>query len=208
VKLLDKNGVHLTSVDFVRFTWIEKNDDQEDQPDDEDEDGQEEDEEDESSVNYDDIAPVERVEDGTRYTTSPTIWVGVKPDSATGEQAHNSAMEILDLLKRYHVTDVDVEFRESEVNFAAGPELFAPVSDEDHLKDVIDNLSTALSLPIAGLKTKMQGTLGFYFRVGDELFAVTARHVLFKDNDPNVEYNYVGMFASLRKMREILNTPT
>jgi hypothetical protein len=75
VKLLDRNGVRLTSVDFIPFTWIEKNDDQEDQPDDEDE-------EDESSVIYDDIAPVE---DGTRYTTPPTICVGVKPDSTTSE---------------------------------------------------------------------------------------------------------------------------
>jgi len=141
-------------------------------------------------------------------TTPVTIWVGVRPGSTTGEQAHHAAMDILDLLKQYHVTDVEVAFRESQIKFSAGPELFAPVSDEDHLKDVIDNLSTALSLQIAGLKTKMQGTLGFYFRVGDDLYAVTAHHVLFKDDDPSVEYNYVGKFLSLRTMRAILTTPT
>ena len=130
------------------------------------------------------------------------------PDTTTGEQAYNSSRDILDLLKQYNITDVDVAYRESEVKFSGGPELFAPVSDLDPLKDVIDNLSTALSLPIAGLKTKMQGTLGFYFRIGEDIYAVTARHVLFKDNEANVEYNYVGTFLSLRQMRAILTTPT
>jgi len=50
-----------------------------------------------------------------------------------------------------------------------GPDLFAPVSDSDSLRDVIDNLSTPLSLPIAGWKTTIQGTLGCCFRVGDDL---------------------------------------
>lgn len=60
-----------------------------------------------------------------------------------------------------------------------------------------DNLSTQLSLPIAGLKTKMQGTLGFYFRIGEDLYAVTARHVLFNLNESKYEYHYVGTFLSL-----------
>ena len=54
----------------------------------------------------------------------------------------------------------------------------------------------------------MQGTLGFYFRIGEDLYAVTARHVLFKDNEANVEYHCVGAFLSLRQMRAILTTPT
>jgi hypothetical protein len=187
---LDKRGISLTSVDLVRFTWIETNDDQEDE---------EDSEEYEDNANYDDFAPIKPVEDGTRYTTPVTIWVGVTPNTLTGEVAHHSSRDILDLLQRYNITDVDVAYRESEVQSLAGPELFAPVSDENHLKDVIDNLSTALGLPIAGLKTKMQGTLGFYFRVGNALYAVTARHVLFKDSDPNDEYNYVGKLLSMRR---------
>jgi hypothetical protein len=146
--------------------------------------------------------------DGTVYITPVTIWVGVMPDTTTSEQAHNSSRDILNLLKQYNITDVDVAYRESEVKFSGGPELFVPVSDLDPLKDVIDSLSSPLSLPIAGLKTKMQGTLGFYFRIGEDLYAVTARHVLFKDNEANVEYNYVGMFLSLGQMRAILTTPT
>jgi hypothetical protein len=180
VKLLDKNGIQLTSVDLVRFR-VES--------------------EDEGDLNYDDFAPIEPALDRTVYTTPVTIWVGVKPDSTTGEQAHHAAMDILRLLELHQVTDVEVAFRESEVKFLAGPELFAPVRGQDSLKDVIDNLSTALSLPIAGMNTLMQGTLGFYFRVRDDLYAVTARHVLFNLADPNVEYEYVGKFFSLRMMR-------
>ena len=36
-----------------------------------------------------------------------------------------------------------------------GPALFAPVEDDDSLKDVIDNVSVALSIPIASRKTAM-----------------------------------------------------
>jgi hypothetical protein len=123
-----------------------------------------------------------------------TIWVGVLPDTLTGEVAHDSATEILELLKQHDITGVDVAYRESVVKFSHGPDLFAPVFDFDPLKDIIGNLSTPTSLPIAGLKTKMQGTLGHYFRIGNDLYATTARHVLFKSYESNGEYKYVGMF--------------
>ncbi|KAK7470057.1 hypothetical protein VKT23_001495 [Stygiomarasmius scandens] len=181
VKLLDQRGIQLSSVDLVRFTWIEKNNDQEDQADQEDQEDKEdqedeEDEEDEDNINYDDIAPVKPVVDGTVYITPVTIWVGVMPDTTTGEQAYNSSRDILDLLKQYNITDVDVAYRESEVKCLDGPKLLAPVSDLDPLKDIIDSLAL----------------LGFTFKVGEDLYAVTARHVLFKDNEANVEYNYVA----------------
>jgi hypothetical protein len=111
------------------------------------------------------------------------IWVGVLPDTLTGAVAHESATEILGLLG---IASVDV-YRESVAKFLHGPDLFAPVSDLDPLKDVIDNLSTPLSLPIAGRKTTMQGTLGCYFRVGNDLYATTARHNVFPLNGDNEE---------------------
>jgi len=86
--------------------------------------------------------------------------------------------------------------------------VFAPVSDLDPLKAVIDPMTTALGLPIAGLKAlKIQGTMGFYFRVGKDLYAVTARHILFPEDEGNNTYSYVGAFFSPR-MRAILTTPT
>ncbi|KAH9931504.1 uncharacterized protein B0H18DRAFT_1093306 [Fomitopsis serialis] len=185
-----ERGIQLSSVDLVRFTWVEKNDDQEDQEDDDDDEEGQEGQDD--VTNYDDIAPITPVVDGTVYTTPVTIWVGVMPETTTGEHAYNPSRDILNLLQQYNITDVDVAYRESEVKFSGSPELFAPVSDLDPVKDVIDSLSTPLSLPIAGSKTKMQGTLGFYFRIEEDLYAVTARHVLFRANEANVECNYVA----------------
>ena len=122
------------------------------------------------------------------------------PDTLTGEEAFHSSNDILDLLKEHGISDIDVAYRESVARgFFSGPELFAPVSDLDPLKAVIDPVTTALGLPIAGLRTlKKQGTMGFYFRVGKVLHAVTAHHVLFPEDEGNNPYSYVGMFVSPR----------
>lgn len=112
------------------------------------------------------------------------MWIGVLPDSTNGDTAFNSAQDIIKLLKRHDIEDIDIAFRESEVQLLAGPILYAPVNDAHPLKTVIDWVTTPLSLPIAGLKTRhIQGTLGFYFKVGEDLYGVTARHVLFRDNE-------------------------
>ena len=46
---------------------------------------------------------------------------------------------------------------------------------------------------------KSQGTMGFYFRVGEDLYAVTARHVLFPDDEGNDPYTYIGTLFSLSR---------
>ena len=43
--------------------------------------------------------------------------------------------------------------------------LFPTIEDCEPLKEVINNVSIILSLPISGLKTTMQGTMGPYFHV-------------------------------------------
>ncbi|TFY57033.1 hypothetical protein EVG20_g8701 [Dentipellis fragilis] len=183
VELLKSKGIKLSSVEFVRFTWLNEDDCQEVEDDSEGDDSQE----DGNDLRYEDIPDIEPVEYGNRYTTPPTIWIGVLPDTLHAELAHETALEILGIFKQHNVSDVDVAFRESVAGFFHGPvpALFGPVSDLDALNDVVDNVSTPLSLPIFGLRTKMQGTLGFYFRVGNDLYAVTARHVLFNDDEGN-----------------------
>ena len=144
----------------------------------------------------------EQNSDGDRETVTShvTIWVGVLLDSTTSDAAFESSQDILTLLKQYDIHDIDMAYCESVAQPFIGPELLAPVSDFDPLKDVIDWVTTALSLPIAGLKTlHMQGTLGFYFRVGDDLYGVTAHHVLFPTDQGNSPYTYVGMFVSSRR---------
>ena len=128
------------------------------------------------------------------------------PDTLTSEVAFYSSNKILNLLKEGHsIVDVDVAYHESVARGFSGPALFAPVLDLNPLKAIIDPMTTALGLPIAGLKTlKSQGTMGFFFRVGKALYAVTARHILFPEDEGNNMYSYVSMFFSLEKMSTIL----
>ncbi|KAG8756942.1 hypothetical protein FRC11_004910 [Ceratobasidium sp. 423] len=157
VKLLESQQIRFTSVDFVRFRWVEG----------------------------DGKSPRKTV------TSRPTIWVGVLPDSTTGDAAFHSAQEILQLLKSHGIEDIDVAYRESTARFLANSPLLAPFNNLNPLKDVADWITTALSLPIAGLKTLyMQGTLGFYFIIGEDLYGVTARHVLFPEDQGNYSYTY------------------
>ena len=119
------------------------------------------------------------------------IWVGVLPDSLASKDAFNSANAILALLKNEGITTVEIEFRESVFRRSAGAELYEPASNLDATRHVIDPLTTALGLPIAAAKTPhFQGTMGFYFRDRDDLYGVTARHVLFPADEYSSDYNY------------------
>ncbi|KAI6145492.1 hypothetical protein BKA82DRAFT_995627 [Pisolithus tinctorius] len=205
VRLLDRRNIQLSSVDLVRFSWVkhdeENEDDEDDEEDEDDGDDQEneDDEDDQENENDEDDGTDEYDPDigflpsRTVVTTPVTIWVGVLPDTLTGEVAFKSSNDILDLLKEHGISDVDVAYRESVAKGSSGPELFAPVWDFDPLKAVIDPVTTSLSLPIAGFETLYsQGKLGFYFKVGRDLYAVTARHVLFPENEGNNAYSYVA----------------
>ncbi|KAG5725939.1 hypothetical protein E4T56_gene5313, partial [Termitomyces sp. T112] len=84
----------------------------------------------------------------------------------TVSPATSQSRDILRLLEKHNIHDIDVAYHP---------------------------ITTALSLPISGLKTPyMQGTLGFFFHVGEELYGVTARHVLFPDEEGNKSYSYVA----------------
>jgi hypothetical protein len=188
--LLDQRKIRVTVVDFVRFTWLNKHVDREIEDDDDDDDAKEE-----EVLNYDDIPPIQTVEYGDRHFTNPTIWIGVLPDTLSGGVAHDSSKDIRALLDSLQIQDIDIAYRESIYKplLGHGPALSPTVENRDSLKDVIDNVSVALSLPIAGRKTTMQGTLGPYFHVGDKLYAITVRHNVFLNGD-NEEYHYHGTF--------------
>ncbi len=128
----------------------------------------------------------------TPAVTSPVvIWVGVLPDSLAGEDAFNSANAVLALLEDEGITGVDIEFRESVFRRSAGAKLYEPASNLDATRHVIDPLTTALGLPIAAAKTPhFEGTMGFYFKDGDDLYGVTARHVLFPADEDYSDYTY------------------
>lgn len=141
--LFDKREIKYSSVNLVRFRWVEK---KEDIKDDED-----------VSINTV-VDPCK-----TEVITPLTIWVGVLPDILTGEVAFLSSKDILALLEDRGIFDVDIAYCESVVRDFKGPRLFAPVTDLNHLKTIIDPVTTALSLSIAGLKTlHNEGTMGVY----------------------------------------------
>ncbi|KAH8992943.1 hypothetical protein EDB92DRAFT_1985916 [Lactarius akahatsu] len=121
------------------------------------------------------------------------LWIGVAPESLSGEDAHTSATGCLDLLKEFGITDVEVEFRESIYTPLAGPNLVKPASDLDPDVDVRGPLTPALGLSIAAQATPhAEGTGGIYLAEGGKskkVFLITARHVLFPPDDgPNVNY--------------------
>ncbi|CDO71530.1 hypothetical protein BN946_scf184910.g30 [Trametes cinnabarina] len=205
VTLLDNRGFSTTSVDFVRFTWLDKNVDGEVEEDNDDDDDDEDDDEDDSqdeaeeepAISYDDIARIQPVECGKRHYTNPTIWIGVTPNSLTGADARRSCGEIRAYLNSLNVENVDIAFRESTYQHLRGhgPALFPSAEEFDALKDVVDNVSVLLSLPIVGYNQGIndtQGTMGPYFRVGNTLYAVTARHNLFSLYGNNSTYKYHG----------------
>ncbi|KIJ11038.1 hypothetical protein PAXINDRAFT_101831, partial [Paxillus involutus ATCC 200175] len=191
VELLDAKNIEPTCVDFIRFTWLNKKKDEEI------EEGEEEDEDDngdEEDLDYDAMAPIMPVEDGDRYTTNPTIWVGVVPGALTATAAFDVTKDIRAYLDGLNVTKIDIAYRETVPKSSPGhgPALFPTIEDGEPLKEVIDNVSVALSLPISGLKTTMQGTMGPYFHAGNRLFAVTVRHNVFRPEASNAEYRYHG----------------
>lgn len=150
VRILDSKKIMFTSIDLVRFRWEEETKDSR----------------------------------GVTVVTSPvTIWIGLLPDSTNSDAAFDSAQEILKILTQNAINDIDIAYRESVSRPLAGPVLYAPVDDLHPLSSVMDWVTTPLSLPIAVLNTHdnadMQGTLGFYFKVGEDLYGVTARHTLF-----------------------------
>ncbi|KAI5999781.1 hypothetical protein F5J12DRAFT_928625 [Pisolithus orientalis] len=98
-------------------------------------------------------------------------------------------------------TAVDIEFRESVFRHSAGGKLYEPASDLDAIRHVIDSLTTAPGLPIAAAKMPhFQGTMGFYFKSGDDLCGVTTRHVLFPADEVISDYTY----GPRRPLEEVL----
>jgi hypothetical protein len=193
VDLLNEKDIKTSAVDFVRFTWLDQ------RPGQVIDDGEEESDDAEDEIfdvnEYDKIAAITPVEDGDRFVSNPTVWIGVLPDSLTGTGAHDVAKGIRDYLNGLQVENIDIAFREKKFKFFSGPALYRPVGEGDALEPVIDSVSVALSLSIQGFKTSMQGTLGPYFRVDKKLYAITVRHNLFPLDDDNEEYRFNRTFT-------------
>jgi len=125
------------------------------------------------------------------------LWIGVMPQSLSGEDAHTAAIRCLQLLESFQLTDVEVEFRESVVTRSVGPKLLKSVSSTNATAGVRGPLTPALGLPIAARATSYaEGTGALYISEGrdseEKVYVFTARHVLFPPNAGSNElYNHM-----------------
>lgn len=202
--LLDTKKICVTLIDFVRFHWLINPVQKETS----DNGGDSDSDSEILTEEYDNIPRIYPVEYGDRYWSAPTIWIGVVPDTLVRSLACHASKDILALLISLDIHNIDIAFREAVSRpLSRDQSLLPPAEDGDPIQNVIDNVSVALSIPIAGLTTNMQGTLGPYFHFGDKLFAITVRHNLFVLNEDNSEYRYNGVSISLCHPSEFRSVP-
>lgn len=145
-------------------------------------------------------------EGGNLKVLGPVVlWVGVRPDSLGSESAFNSAKDILHLLVRFNVHDVEVEYRESIYRRSAGPALLRSVSNVNNTVDVRGSLTTALGLSIATTDRDAEGTMALYFAEGGDstkTLGLTCHHVLLKtDATTNEDYDCQGAGAPSKEVQ-------
>ncbi|KAI0085547.1 hypothetical protein BDY19DRAFT_996676 [Irpex rosettiformis] len=205
-ELLIKEGIGVSSVDFVAFSILHYAEGRELTPEAGEESRLEEVEdeevEDPTAVNdnSDDDEALEKAfaalpaakkkEEGKREYTDATVWIGILADTLDYARALEMLGRIRSFINNVSSVKVNIAFRESMAQPLVTQALYPPAEFGDYLREFIDNVSVALSLPISGRRTYMQGTMGPYFQWNGDLYALTARHNLFVSNDGNREYVY------------------
>lgn len=187
--LLDRRRIKTTSVDLVRFSWIDDSSRSEilaeirqretrQQP----------------LGEHELRARPQAIRDAGRRHTNATIWIGVLPRTLSFLEAHETAMEIIQSLLPLVSQKLDVSFREAVVERLGNsrPPLFAPDQAHSPLADLKQRLAVSLGQCIALRRAQKEGTLGLFFHTGSELCAVTARHVLFDSRHNEQVYGYHG----------------
>ncbi|KAI9651430.1 MAG: hypothetical protein M1829_003010 [Trizodia sp. TS-e1964] len=122
-----------------------------------------------------------------------TIWIGVIPELTSATAAHDAAEVILALLsKKFHISNIDIHFRNSVYFRAAVPKLRSSVDDLDPIVNVASPLTTSLGLGISTVSMPFaEGTMALYLQEGgrkNRLLGLTCRHVVFGPLDGNTDY--------------------
>ena len=150
---------------------------------------------DQNEVNWSstDIVCISYVEDPCRNLI---LWIGVRPRPTplSYNVGIDVALQCKRLLLDYHIADVDVELRESDIIQTVGPLLLKPTDIIDPTAILRKPFTTTLGITICAQYMQWaEGTAGFFLAVPgvNKLFLVTARHVLFpkSDNKPFVSTN-------------------
>ena len=143
-------------------------------------------------VQYTSLDPVRLGKVGDRSASSSIIiWVGVVPGSLSAKDGVNIAVGCRSILLANGIKDVHVEIRESVVTFAA--KMYKPAVTGNPTAHVREPFSTTLGITICAADTPdIQGTAGLFFTnpaSPEKLYLLTARHVLFPDEDDK-HYEY------------------
>ncbi|EDR10432.1 uncharacterized protein LACBIDRAFT_317358 [Laccaria bicolor S238N-H82] len=129
------------------------------------------------------------------------IWIGVKPGLTPADTAHNTSQEILALLRKNGVEDVEVEWREAVLQKLAGPPLMrhAESRDPTHYARRFLTALHAVPLTAEGMETDdSQGTLTLWMHENkdekgnpsDKVYGISNCHVLRKNT--TVDYVFKG----------------
>jgi len=146
---------------------------------------------------------VTRGGDGEETLGPVVIWVGVYPGSTSANTAHEVSQNILELLEKNGVKDVEVEWHEAVSWKAAGPALLRVVGNNNPTVHVRRHLTAALGMPIATAGREVddaQGSVGFFFHEGRDkhgnpstkVFGVSNRHVLREKSEGTYEFKGAG----------------
>ncbi|TFK68839.1 hypothetical protein BDN72DRAFT_768770 [Pluteus cervinus] len=134
-------------------------------------------------------------EDGREVLGPVVIWIGVPPGSPSADTAYEVSQNILELLGKNSIKDVEVEWREAVVQKAAGPALLRIVDSDNPTAHVRRHLTATLGMPISTAERELadvQGSVGFFFHEGRD-----------KDNNPSTKVFGVSNHHVLReKLKE------
>jgi hypothetical protein len=144
------------------------------------------------AVAWTSLDPV-RIGDAGAASPPVIIWIGVVPSTLSSQNGVDVASGCKTILSSYYqIEDVHVEIRESSVVHSVGPRMYKPAPTSSATVDVREPFSTSLGLPICNEKTpSIGGTGGFFIsdpNKPNEIFLVTARHVVFHSSESNAQF--------------------
>lgn len=120
------------------------------------------------------------------------LWIGVFHDELSSKDAFESAKALLELLRSYDITDIDIEFRESVFRRSVGLPLLKLPSNAEPTSNDNKPYNVSSGQIIASRKSPdRDGVLGLFLAKGGkskDILAVTTCQVLFTPDDADIEF--------------------
>ena len=129
------------------------------------------------------------------------VWIGVKPGLTSADTAYDVSEEILALLRKNGIEDIEIEWREAVLQKLGGPSLMRPVDNMDatyHARRFLTPLH-AVPLTTEGMeRDDSQGTLTLWMHENkdakgnpsDNVYGISNCHVLQKNT--TVDFVFKG----------------